>query len=720
MDLAAKLTILADSAKYDASCASSGNNRGAGRGIGATRATGVCHSWSADGRCISLLKLLFSNHCVYDCAYCAIRRSNDVRRVSFTVDELVTLTIDFYRRNYIEGLFLSSGISGDPDYTMGKLCAVATRLRREEHFNGYIHLKAIPGASERLLNNAGLFADRMSVNIELPSEKSLSRLAPQKTKKAIIGTMGHVADRLLETREDAAHQLRHTPTFVPAGQSTQLIVGASPESDRSIMTLSSYFYRRVGMRRVYYSAFMPVSDDTRLPLIGSPPLRREHRLYQADWLIRLYKFELSDLFSEEQENIDSDLDPKAGWALRNYHLFPVEVQHADYEMLLRVPGIGLQTATRIIRFRRTTRLTFDLLRRFGVVMKRARYFITCNGGHLESRGLSLELLRLHLSDAVAAQPWQVGSSSQLELFESGRMPSRSGNNGTRDSAHVAGTRVPMRLDTRSSRSSRSNAQSREHHRDGVRIEYDGTFVGVLSLLQALSDEPTLQPAVIIKAGDMDASERDLFASTITIDVDESAAKRFAGDFPKQRSARHFELLYHAFLSDVYQIELAMIDFARNGQNVNARLLLEKAERRTLHDVHLFLGIVRFRLLQLDLLQADMEPDCDILRLLAPHFARRMPHERWCIVDRKRDTVALYENGGLHFADHASDHITPSGDSSTGCEGLDRMESLWHDYVRHIAIEERRNPSLQQHFLPKKYWRHLTEMAPHLHPSESDD
>ncbi len=375
-----KLRILSDAAKYDVSCSSSGvGRRGDGTGIGNTLAAGICHSFGADGRCISLLKVLFTNECIYDCKYCINRRSNDVPRASFTPDEICELTIQFYRRNYIEGLFLSSGIFFTPDYTMELIYEAVYKLRTVYRFQGYIHVKAIPGADPHLIQRLGLLADRMSVNLELPTAEGLKRLAPNKHRKNILTPMRQIQQGITQNKNEIA-VYRHAPSFVPAGQSTQMIIGATPESDFQIMTVAESLYRKFELKRVYYSAFVSVNADRELPALPSgPPLLREHRLYQADWLLRFYGFEAGELLTEEKPNFNVFLDPKADWALRHLEQFPVEINRADYRTLLRVPGIGVKSAQRIVRARRSGSLNFDNLKKIGVTLKRALYFITCNG-----------------------------------------------------------------------------------------------------------------------------------------------------------------------------------------------------------------------------------------------------------------------------------------------------------------------------------------------------
>ncbi|MDR0384537.1 MAG: putative DNA modification/repair radical SAM protein [Prevotellaceae bacterium] len=374
-----KLKILAEAAKFDVSCASSGVTRNnPEKNIGSTSGWGICHSFTEDGRCVSLLKIMLTNNCIYDCAYCANRRSNDIRRTAFSVSELVELTIEFYRRNYIEGLFLSSGIVRNPDYTMERIVRVAKDLRTVHKYNGYIHLKSIPGTSRELIVEAGLYADRLSCNIEMPSEESLKLVAPDKDYQSIYSPMQYIQQGFLRGREER-QKFRHAPRFAPAGQSTQMIIGGSPDSDMKILNLSDSLYRRPAMKRVYYSGYIPVNTyDSRLPALNSPPLVRENRLYQADWLMRFYHFKVDEIVDETHPNLDPDIDPKLSWALRHPESFPVNVNTADYEMILRVPGIGVKSAKLIVASRRYGQLTSGNLQKMGIVMKRARYFITCN------------------------------------------------------------------------------------------------------------------------------------------------------------------------------------------------------------------------------------------------------------------------------------------------------------------------------------------------------
>ncbi|MBQ9460104.1 MAG: putative DNA modification/repair radical SAM protein [Oscillospiraceae bacterium] len=419
MELLDKLTVLSDAAKYDAACTSSGAKRGHRDGmIGCTSSAvmGCCHSFSTDGRCVTLLKVLLSNDCCYDCKYCVNRRSNDTPRASFTPEELAELTIGFYRRNYIEGLFLSSAVTGSPDRTMELMIRALSILRNEYRFNGYIHAKAIPGASSELVTQLGLLADRLSVNIELPSEASLRALAPNKTKSAILAPMRQIRDEAAESRAELV-KYKSAPRFAPAGQSTQLIVGATGESDRRILMLTESLYARYRLKRVFYSAYIPVAEHALLPSTDTkPPLLREHRLYQADWLLRFYGFRASELLDESQSDFDPRLDPKCCWALRHPEFFPIEVNRADYEALLRVPGVGVVSARRILTARRAGALCADDLRKLGVVMKRAQYFLTCSGRlatplRISQDGVAASLMALER----AALPADAGG--QLSLFD---------------------------------------------------------------------------------------------------------------------------------------------------------------------------------------------------------------------------------------------------------------------------------------------------------------
>ena len=374
-----KLKTLAESAKYDVSCASSGTTRKSKPGaIGSTAGWGICHSFTEDGRCVSLLKIMLTNYCIYDCAYCINRRSNDLKRATFAVEELVELTIEFYRRNYIEGLFLSSGVINTPDYTMERMVRVLKELRTIHRFNGYIHMKSIPGASQQLVHEAGLYADRLSVNIEIPTEQNLKMLAPEKDHESVYKPMLYIQQGVLESAEERQKH-RSAPRFAPAGQSTQMIIGATDETDKQILFTSAALYNRPSMKRIYYSGYIPVNTyDSRLPSLKQAPLVRENRLYQADWLMRFYEFSVDEIVDDKNPDLDLEIDPKLAWALRNPQHFPVDINKADYSMILRIPGIGVKSAKLIVMSRRYSKLKSADLKKMGIVMKKAQYFITCN------------------------------------------------------------------------------------------------------------------------------------------------------------------------------------------------------------------------------------------------------------------------------------------------------------------------------------------------------
>lgn len=416
MELLDKLKILADSAKYDASCSSSGSKRkNTANGIGNGHYAGICHSWGADGRCISLLKILFSNSCIYDCKYCINRCSNQVKRATFTPKEIADLTIHFYKRNYIEGLFLSSAVIVSPNYTMEMIIKTVSILRNEYNFNGYIHCKTIPGCAPELIDILGSLVDRLSINIELPSQSSLKLLAPQKEKDGILKPMTYVSRNIQINKLDKS---RYKKSFVPAGQTTQLIIGATPETDLKILNLSEGLYQKLKLKRVYYSAYISINNDRNLPTLESPPLLRENRLYQADWLLRFYGFKASELLDESHPNFNTLLDPKCDWALRNLDKFPVEINTANYYTLLRVPGIGVISAKKIITARREFALNFENLKKLGVVLKRAQYFITCKGKYfyqaskMNQNFIETNLLSLE-RNLIPSQKFE-----QISLFDS--------------------------------------------------------------------------------------------------------------------------------------------------------------------------------------------------------------------------------------------------------------------------------------------------------------
>lgn len=410
-----KLNILADAAKYDVSCSSSGSNRkNKDNGLGDT-GNGICHTYTEDGRCVSLLKILLTNHCIFDCAYCVTRKSNDIQRAAFKIQEVVDLTINFYRRNYIEGLFLSSGIFKSADHTMERLIAVAKKLREEENFNGYIHLKSIPGASDELMYEAGLYADRLSVNIEIPTISGLKLLAPDKKHEDFIKPMLKVKNEIIRYTEERKI-IKSTAKYAPAGQSTQMIVGATGESDKDIMYSATHFYKNFNMKRVYYSGYVPISTDSRLPALGSQvPMLRENRLYQTDWLLRFYGFSVNEILDADNPNLDMDIDPKLMWALRNLNHFPVDINKAEPRMLARIPGIGMGSVHKIISGRKYRNLNWEHLKKMGIALNRAKYFIVCNSSDWERRDLDAPTIKSMILQTQNSK-FKARYNNQLSLF----------------------------------------------------------------------------------------------------------------------------------------------------------------------------------------------------------------------------------------------------------------------------------------------------------------
>ncbi|HZH38171.1 MAG TPA: putative DNA modification/repair radical SAM protein [Flavisolibacter sp.] len=411
-----KLSILADAAKYDVSCSSSGSKRkNENKGLGNAEGMGICHAYTEDGRCVSLLKILLTNHCIFDCAYCVSRKSNDVKRAAFTVQEVVDLTLNFYRRNYIEGLFLSSGIFTNPDYTMERLVLIAKKLRTEHKFNGYIHLKTIPGASDDLLREAGLYADRLSVNVEMPTEQSLKLLAPDKKREDMIRPMTFLKNEIIARKEEKITRVK-APIFAPAGQSTQMVIGATPESDWQILKMANLFYDQMNLKRVYYSGYVPVSNDNRLPALGTPvPMVRENRLYQADWLLRYYGFGVDEIVNPENPFLDMQIDPKLAWALRNLDQFPVDINKADLDVIKRIPGIGIQSAQKIWEARKFSKLTWDHLKKFNIATSRARYFLNMKVQDFAPKDFTADQIRNFILSASQTK-YAANHSPQLNLF----------------------------------------------------------------------------------------------------------------------------------------------------------------------------------------------------------------------------------------------------------------------------------------------------------------
>ena len=411
-----KLKILADAAKYDVSCSSSGSKRKNSGGIGDASYSGICHTYTEDGRCVSLLKILLTNHCIYDCAFCVSRKSNDVQRAAFTVDEVVKLTMNFYRRNYIEGLFLSSGIFKSADYTMERLLKIVKKLRLEERYNGYIHLKTIPGASDEMIREAGLYVDRMSINLEMPTEKGLKLMAPEKDHESVKKPLNFINQEIQSLKQESK-LIKHKPTFVPAGQSTQMVIGATPENDFEIMSVADKFYKDYNLKRVYYSGYIPIqNDNSLLPQIGTkPPLIRENRLYQTDWLLRFYGFQLNEILNPTFQELDLEIDPKLSWALRNPQLFPVDINTADYKMIIRIPGVGRQSALKIIQARKFGRLHEYQVKKMGIAFNRARHFMVCADSPFKLGFATMENVRAQILQKSVSKA-KNGLSNQLNLF----------------------------------------------------------------------------------------------------------------------------------------------------------------------------------------------------------------------------------------------------------------------------------------------------------------
>ncbi|MDM1071114.1 putative DNA modification/repair radical SAM protein [Empedobacter brevis] len=413
-----KLSILADAAKYDVSCSSSGSKRqNTNKGLGNAAMSGICHSFTEDGRCVSLLKILLTNHCIYDCAFCVSRKSNDVKRAAFTVQEVVDLTINFYRRNYIEGLFLSSGIFKNADFTMERLLLIAKKLRLEENFNGYIHLKTIPGASDELLKEAGLYADRMSINLEMPTEQGLKMVAPEKSHEDVKKPLGVIQQQMKEFNAERK-LIKSTPTFVPAGQSTQMVIGATPENDMQIMYTANQYYNDFKLKRVYYSGFIPINhQDKMLPSIGTqPPLLRENRLYQTDWLMRFYQFDVYEILNQQNPHLDTDIDPKLSYALRNLHLYPIDINTADYHLILRIPGIGVQSAKKIVVARKFGKIYSYQLKRLGIAYNRAKFFMTCADDQYQQKDLIAPQIKQRIL-SFSKSKYLKNQPNQLNLFD---------------------------------------------------------------------------------------------------------------------------------------------------------------------------------------------------------------------------------------------------------------------------------------------------------------
>ena len=661
MRLEEKLAILADAAKYDVSCASSGSRRRNSGRLGTAAPSGVCHSYTEDGRCVSLLKILYTNVCIYDCAYCVNRCSNDIPRTAFTPAEIVSLTIDFYRRNYIEGLFLSSGVMRSPDDTMERLVRSVQDLRRQG-FNGYIHLKCVPHASSRLVRQAGRHSDRLSVNIELPSEESLKRLAAAKTYPSVLTPMGVIRDAIAETRADR-RRLRHVPSFAPAGQSTQLIVGASPESDYDILHLSQRLYRRQSLKRVYYSAYLPVDGTSpRLPAVAEPPLQRENRLYQADWLIRLYGFALDEVISRTSPHLDLNIDPKQAFALRNPAFFPVDINTADREMLLKVPGIGFKSADRIVALRRQGRIRLEHLKLMGVVVTRALAFIRCDG--------------------LPAMQWSAAAAT-------GRLAS------PQESEDVDHFLPPAEGLNR------------------LVFETDATFEGLLTAIfeayAGMRPPDAIEPA--------QSGQRTLFERRVSITTEAGKAERVWKGLGRHLGSLRRRQLFEAYLSGRRGVETLIFRMVwdtvghgrrrKNGTHLTAHLQIDQLAQKVRREAHRVKGFVRFRQTRENHFLALIAPRYDVLPLVRRHFESRFADQQWIIYDTDRNYGLCYDRQQTRELQLGAEKLTSPGEAAA--ERL--CQTLWQRYYAAANIQQRNNPRLHLRQLPRRYWRYLTEKQP---------
>ncbi len=645
-----KLTILADAAKYDVSCASSGSRRkNTGKRLGNAASSGICHTYTEDGRCVSLLKILMTNHCLYDCDYCVNRQSNDVPRAAFSAKEITALTIDFYRRNFIEGLFLSSGVMQSPDDTMERMIR-AVQLLREEGFNGYIHLKCVPDASERLIEQAGRFADRLSVNIELPSEKSLKRLTRKKDFPSVLTPMGVIQENIAQARADRK-RMRHAPAFAPGGQSTQLIIGASPESDYDILSLAERLYRGKSLKRVYYSAYIPVMGPTAgMPATTEPPLRRENRLYQSDWLIRLYGFTLEELITPRSPFLDLDIDPKHAHALAHPEMFPVDVNTADREMLLRVPGIGITSANRIVNLRRQGRIRFEHLRQLGVVLTRAVGFIRCDG---------MPATQWAYDDTVIKQT-EKKISSRVQIDEV--------------------------------------------------IQYDGSFDGLLTVVFETYQQKAI-PKAITRSGQ---HQMGLFETHRTVMTDATIADRVWKGVGQKLGWRRRQKIYCAYLSGEPGIERDICRYLHDAiprgnsgsVQLDSHIRVSSLAKRVRREAHRMKGFVRFRNMADGLFLALVAPRYDVLPLIRRHFEDRFADQRWIIYDTQRQYGLVYD-----LKVSRTLQLDPSRLPQTPADVEDKEQhhqALWRQYYRAINIDLRNNPKLHLQHLPRRFWRYLPE------------
>ena len=653
-----KMAILADAAKYDVSCASSGSRRNNnGRCLGNATPSGICHTYTEDGRCVSLLKILFANFCVYDCAYCVNRISNDVPRAAFSPADIVSLTIEFYRRNYIEGLFLSSGIVRSPDDTMERLVWIVKTLRMQG-FNGYIHLKCLPFASRRLVAQAGLYADRLSVNIELPSEQSLKLLTHDKTYDSVLKPMEVIRETIAETRENRK-RFRHTPRFAPAGQSTQLIIGASPESDFEILDLANRLYRHQALKRVYYSAYVPVRDpDNRMPNLADPPLVRENRLYQADWLIRLYGFDINEVISREAPHLDLSIDPKQAFAHRHATFFPIDVNRADRQMLLKVPGIGLKSANRIVRLRRKGRIRFEHLKQMGVVISRAQPYIRCDG--------------------MPPAQWSPGVTPHIA----------SGQKRDKKDRPVVGPKTRLIF--------------------VVEKSFEGLLNAIFKAYDTAQPPDDIQPRGRGQLG--------LFDLRVEITTDPVISDRVWKGLLKHLGLRRRQMLFEAYLTGQPGIETMIYRYIRdslpapekrqNRADLDSQILIEKLSHKIRREAHRMKGFIRFQKTENDRYLALIAPRYDVLPLIRRHFETRFADQRWIICDTARNCGLCYDRGHTQELRLNADDLTAFDGKNLPEE--QRCQTLWRRYFSAANISQRNNPRLHLRQLPRRYWCYLTE------------
>ena len=651
MDTLEKLKILTDAAKYDVSCSSSGSSRkNSSKGLGNGHLAGICHSWSEDGRCISLLKILFTNKCIYDCEYCINRSSNVTKRAEFSPREVADLTINFYKRNYIEGLFLSSGVIKNPNYTMELLIKTADILRNEYHYNGYIHMKSIPGADSDLVKKMGLLVDRMSVNVELPLEKSLKILAPQKSIKAIESSMDFANKKIVQ-RKNEIKLYKHTPKFLPAGQTTQMIIGADEESDFDIVSRAENLYDDYSLKRVFYSAFVPVVKSEFTKDIKKAPLLREHRLYQADWLLRFYGFKSSDLLNEKNKNFDLRIDPKTDWAINNISKFPMEINKASFYDLIKIPGIGIISARKIVNARKYRKLEYWHLKALNISVKKARNFITVNGKYQGLKFNSQKDLkeRMSLSDPK--------SFEQLSFF---------GWN--------------MKI-----------------------IVYDGTFEGFLTVIFTQYKE-------IFNIKIEREKDQISFLDQKYIKTNFEKAKRVEDSIKKNISEEFYYDIKIAFKSDYKNkdtiiarlIKLSFLKGEKITESTNKyAIAFNKMVKNYGREAHAFMGLLRFKEIQEGFLFAKYESHNDILEDLSRHFLQRMPKEKFVIYDKNKNKAFVSIYGNFEVVEILNLDIKES-------KKEEFFQNLWIGFYDAIAIKERKNKKLMIENMPKKYWKYLPE------------